>query len=289
MQIVSFKEETTITFVQVNSHHFKYQNHTISYLPVGKGDHLILAFHGFGMDRFAFQDFHGLVTENQKLVSVDLFAHGESVPKDFNGISRTEWKDLLLAFLEHLGHESFSMMAYSLGGKVVLETVNLFPERVKSLLLFAPDGFKRNRFYEFLSLSAMGRWTYRGVIRKPHSFLRFADGLTRFKLLPIRLNKFVHYHIGDKTRRELVYDAHRVYRHFLPDLKALQRGIEENRIHVTFIFGEHDRVIHHSLAQRFMDKLTDKSLLGLHLLNKGHVILDASTASYVEKHNLWFE
>lgn len=248
-----------------------------------------MAFHGFGMDRFSFQDFHGLVTDSQKLVSVDLFSHGESEAKDFSGLSRGEWSELLLAFLKHLGHESFSMMAYSLGGKVVLETVNMFPEKVKSLLLFAPDGFKRNRFYEFLSLSAPGRWTYRGVIRKPKVFLDFVDGLTRFKLLPIRLNKFVHYHIGDKTRRELVYDTHRVYRHFLPDLKALQRRIETHQIKVIFIFGEHDRVIHHSLAKQFIDQLTNKSLAALHLLNKGHVILDESTATYVKNNGLWFQ
>jgi len=120
------------------------------------------------MDRSAFQNFHGLVNENQTLVSIDLFSHGNSVAKDFSGISRAEWKDILEAFLKHLSHERFSMMAYSLGGKVVLETVNLFATRVDELLLFAPDGFKRVKFYEFLSLSPIGRWVYRGVIKRPN-------------------------------------------------------------------------------------------------------------------------
>ncbi len=240
------------------------------------------------MDRFAFEDFHSLVEPHQKLVSLDLFTHGASEPKDFSGLTRAEWKEMLLAFLTHLGHDRFSMMAYSLGGKVVLETVNLFPDRVKSLLLFSPDGFKKNRFYEFLSLSSLGRWTYRGVIRKPHVFLNFADRLTKYKMLPVRLNKFVHHHVGDKTRRELVYDVYRVYRHFIPDLSALQRGIEQHKISITFIFGEYDRVIHHSLAQRFMDRLEDDSLAELHLLNKGHVILEPNSALYIQENNLWF-
>ena len=284
-----FRIKTTCTFTQVKNQLFSYNDYTISYAQIASGDNLILAFHGFGMDRFAFEDFHSLLEPHQKLVSVDLFSHGNSEPRDFNGLSKTEWKGMLLAFLTHLGHERFSMMAYSLGGKVVLETVNLFPEKVESLLLFSPDGFKRNRFYEFLSLSALGRWTYRGVIRKPQAFLNFADRLTKYNVLPLRLNKFVHYHVGDKTRREQVYDAHRVYRHFLPDLNALQRVLEKHEISITFIFGEHDRVIHHSLAQRFMERLSNKSLATLHLLNKGHLILEASTASFIKLNNLWFK
>lgn len=268
---------------------FSYKDYTISYLQEGAGENLILAFHGFGMDRFAFQDFHSLVEPHQKLVSVDLFSHGGSVSEDFSGLSKVEWKSMLLAFLTHIGHDRFSMMAYSLGGKVVLETVILFPEKVEALLLFSPDGFKRNRFYEFLSLSALGRWTYRGVIRKPEVFLNFADRLTKYKLLPFRLNKFVHFHVGDKTRRELVYDVHRVYRHFLPDLKALQCKIEKHEIYITFVFGEHDRVIQHSLAQGFIERLEDKSMSTLHLLNKGHVILDSQTADFIQENNLWFK
>jgi len=274
--------------VQLQNQLFKYQNHILSYLQIGSGENLILAFHGFGMDRNAFSDFHGLVREDQKLVSVDLFSHGESQAKDFSGISRAEWEELMCAFLIHLGHDSFSMLAYSLGGKIVLETVNLFPEKIERLLLFAPDGFKRVRFYEFLSLSAVGRWTYRGVLRRPELMLSFVDFLTRIKLLPLRLNKFVHYHVGDKTRREQVYDVYRVYRHFIPDLNALQRQIESNQIKITLIYGRHDRVIHHSLGERFKEKLSKKELITIHLLNKGHVILDQETAAYVNENNLWF-
>ncbi len=268
---------------------FSHNDYTISYAQTGDGEDLILAFHGFGMDRFAFDDFHSLVKPHQKLVSLDLFSHGESIPKDFSGLSRAEWKNMLEAFLVHLNHSSFSLMAYSLGGKVVLESVNLIPEKVAALLLFSPDGFKKNRFYEFLSLSALGRWTYRGVLRKPDSFLKFADRLTKFKILPMRLNKFVHFHVGDKVRRELVYDAYRVYRHFIPDLSALQREIETHQIPITFIFGKHDRVIHHSLAKRFIKMLNEESLAELHLLNKGHVILENSTAEYIRENNLWFD
>jgi len=272
----------------LESDHFLYQEHTISYRQISDGENLILAFHGFGMDRNAFSDFHRLVLPNQKLVSVDLFSHGGSTAKDFSGISRTEWKELLEAFLKHLGHERFSMMAYSLGGKVVLETVNLFAPQIDQLLLLAADGFKRVRFYEFLSLSALGRWVYRGVIKRPHWLLRFADFLTKVRLLPLRLNKFVHYHVGDKTRRELVYDVYRIYRHFIPDLRALHREIQQNQIRLTFIYGEHDRVIHHSLGEKFMADMADKSLASIHLLDKGHVILDAETARFVEENGLWF-
>ncbi len=276
------------TFAGLISESFTYQKHTISYLQIGDGEHLILAFHGFGMDKSAFKDFHSLVRPDQKFVSVDLFGHGNSVPKDLSGISRIEWQAILSAFLNHLSHDRFSLMAYSLGGKVVLETVNLFAKQIDQLLLLAADGFKRVKFYEFLSLSPIGRWVYRRVLSHPSIFLGFVDFITRVKILPLKLNKFVHYHIGNKERRELVYDVYRIYRNFIPDTALFHNQIFSNQITITFIYGEHDRVIHHSLGEKFIKAMHDKSLAKIHLLDKGHLILDSETAAYIKKNNLWF-
>ncbi len=267
---------------------FRYNDHSLSYLQAGHGDELILAFHGFGMDRNAFISFHRLIQPHQKLISIDLFDHGESKSADYSGLTKNEWKILISSFLAHIGHTNFSLLAYSLGGKVALETVNLFPERVRQLILLAPDGFKKNRYYEFLSLSSFGRWTYRRIINHPKTFLKFTDFLTHIKILSPKLKKFVHHHIGDSERRELVYDVYRVYRHFIPDLHLFQRNIESNKISISFIFGKHDVIIHHSLAQRFIDRLQNKDLAKKYLLDKGHVILDDQTAEFILKTGLWF-
>jgi pimeloyl-ACP methyl ester carboxylesterase len=54
-----------------------------------------------------------------------------------------------------------------MGGRVALVLLELMPERVKSLLLLAPDGFKINLIYKFASETKLGRSMYKYLIDHP--------------------------------------------------------------------------------------------------------------------------
>lgn len=50
------------------------------------------------------------------------------------------------SFLLNFGIEKFGLIGYSMGGRIVLVTMELMYQRINSVLLIAPDGLKINPF-----------------------------------------------------------------------------------------------------------------------------------------------
>ena len=123
------------------------------YAVFGSGEKVVVAFHGFGREAGDFEQFTSALEHDERFISINLFQHGNSQwPSEralTDSLKKNEHAKFFQAFLGHLGVERFSLFAYSLGGKIAMQTCLLMPAQIDKMLLIAPDGLKVNRFYRF--------------------------------------------------------------------------------------------------------------------------------------------
>ena len=71
-----------------------------------------------------------------RTVAVDLTGHGKTaVPEDINRYSMEQQVEDLEALFDMLSLERFTLVGYSMGGRVALAYTVQYPERVSSLIL----------------------------------------------------------------------------------------------------------------------------------------------------------
>ncbi len=102
-------------------------NHT---LPV------IVLLHGFTGSTGTWSEVIDLLKENYHMVAIDLIGHGKTTaPLDPNRYSMEEQIADLEALFNELNIPEFTLLGYSMGGRIALSYTINFPERVTSLIL----------------------------------------------------------------------------------------------------------------------------------------------------------
>lgn len=264
---------------------------TLEYLIAGSGESAVLCFHGFGRKAEDFLAFQSLLKPGQRIISINLFAHeGSFFPKERiekKPLKKEEWKEILESLLEEEGVKDFDLLGYSMGGRIAMTTLLLMPERVRSLLLIAPDGIKINALYKFASGTKLGRWIYRGLIRNPKSLFRLADRLHKWKFINDKLHRFVYVHLDSLEKRQLVYDVWLIHKDMFPDLRAVAALVREGEVRFNMVFGKHDSVITPALGKKMSELIGSEK--HYHEIESGHRLINENTAKYLEENKLWPE
>ena len=268
-----------------------YKSFQIEYQIIGDLEwltHLVFAFPGFGRLTSDFEIFLPLLKKGEVICAINLFGHGKSAfPKSRplkRGLNPGEQLEILEFLCQKLGVANFSLLAYSLGGKIALSILEFAPDKIKKVTFLAPDGVKKNLLYKFSANTAFGRWMYKGIEKNPKFLLDSSRLLTRLRLLPKKLLKFVEYHMASKERRQLVGDVWMIYPFFEPDIPKIQENINTWKIPTVLIYGKYDRVIPIWQGEKLNDGLEKDSL---NVLENGHLLVDEKTIQYLDKNNLW--
>jgi pimeloyl-ACP methyl ester carboxylesterase len=268
---------------------FTYNDLQLEFAVTGSGPETIVCLHGFGRSADDFQLFAPLLKPQQRMVAINLFAHGNSLfPEERMSkqpLSKEEWRDAIGALLDSLQAPQFHVMGYSMGGRLAMVLMETMPERIVSLVLLAPDGLKRNWIYRFVSETKPGRMMYRYIIEKPEFLLHTVDLLRKLRLLHQKIHRFVHVQLETREKRQLVYNAWLIHRNLFPHLPDVARCIESRKIPFALLFGSYDRVI----PSRDGRKLLRHFNASKHafLLPLGHRLIHPSTADYLKQHNWW--
>ncbi len=269
--------------------YFSYKDLQIEYGEFGNGKSVVIAMHGFGREAEDFRQFIPILREDERIVAINLFPHAKSNWPEtrplLESLSTNEHKLLIEAFLAHLNVESFSLLGYSLGGKVALSTYQLMPDRIERMLLIAPDGLKINLFYRFLVNTSLGRSFYKGVMKRPGLLFKTADFAKSTGLINGKLHRFVYVHMDSHEKRKLVFETWMIYRDFVPDLDEIAEQMNSSKLHFKLLMGKHDSVIKIKDGKRFVAKLQhEKSLFEL---ASGHQLLNENTVNFIVENNIW--
>ena len=93
---------------------------------------------------------------------------------DFPIHGKTNWNEGLLfephdliSIIDLIKPENkkIHMLAYSMGGRVALQLLQVMPEQIASLVLMAPDGLHKNKWQWLATKTKIGNLIFRSVMK----------------------------------------------------------------------------------------------------------------------------
>ena len=238
----------------------------LHYIKIGTGPRVMICFHGFGRDATMFQSYQNMFP-NFTIYSVSLFYHGSNWKDQRTCLNDKRWKAMFGDFLLSEGIENFSLLGFSLGGKVALYTFQLFSDRVDELHLIAPYGIKAN-VVELITQRLP--FVYRRLeryVHHPAHLLLLLGMLRRYKLLDATLLNITINQMSSREARARIFHTMRLYGALRLNLKSIRRKLETSKVPVVFYLGLYDKILTLKALNKYLSALVDSSL---HVMPSGH-------------------
>lgn len=211
------------------------------YSKLGTGSKILLAFHGFGQDNKIFKDWVGIAGETYTIFAFDLFYHGNST-RNYNKLSKNEWKSFLHSFLEQEQVDQFSILGFSLGGRFAITSALSFPNQTEELILLAPDGIFLTLWFKLATNPAI-KWLFKYFMVNPGKLDKLLKLNDRYKLVSPYLGDFVRKEMGDSTNRKRVYISWNYFKSLGYSKKRLIRLFRDASFKRRIILGDMDHII----------------------------------------------
>lgn len=261
---------------------------SLEYTQWGNGKKTLFVFHGFGRTYADFRCFTNGFEEKYTIVGVNIFFHGQSEignrNVDKNPLELIELKSFFEDFLASLHIQSFSLLGYSLGGRICLKLLEEFAERVDQTILLAPDGLIVNRWYALLSHNKLGRAVFRWLIRHNDGFYFILDKITQMGLISRRLKTFVLNEIRTTESQWKVYNVWSFLRKIEPDFRKLGQKLKVNNSELTIVIGKHDKIIPLGNTKKLKRVYPTTKV---YVAESGHALISDSVKIELERNGLF--
>ncbi|GAA4310571.1 hypothetical protein GCM10023143_19110 [Compostibacter hankyongensis] len=235
----------------------------------GSGTRLLLALHGFAEDAAVFSCLEPCLGTDYTIVAPDLPFHGQTRWSE-KYFTPADLAELASALLKRYGCREFSLLGYSMGGRLALSLAGLRMESIRELILLAPDGIKNNPWHLFVIKSRLGNQLLHKMVSHPTLFFRLLETGRKLRLLSEGFYRFIFYQMETAQKRLLVYRVWTAMKTMLPDIGQLRREIRRCGTSVWLLFGRYDRVIPPAVGEKLARGLPQCRCL---VLEKGHQLL----------------
>ena len=111
----------------------------IHYLEAGVGEPLLLI-HSIGQSLFTWRNVFAELSENYRVIALDLLGHGYSGRPDTFSYSMDATAESIRLFLDAKGIQSAHMIGFSMGAMYMLRFLSLYPDRVANCIAISPGG-----------------------------------------------------------------------------------------------------------------------------------------------------
>lgn len=260
-----------------------YKKNLLHYVKAGNGKHPLLVFHGFGQDHTLYLPLLKSLSKKYTLYIIDLFFHGKSQwNEDEEPLKKSEWTRILKVLFQEQHIRSFSILAYSLGGKFALATIEAYPQQIKDIFLIAPDGIKTSFWYNLATYPSIFRNFFKSMILHHERFLLIARKLNQFNLVDKGLIRFANYQMNTEAKRKRVYYSWVVFRNLKFDLKKIAHLINRHNIRLTMVVGKYDKVIRAENMKRLLKHVHHYRL---EIIESGHSELISQSLPFINGQN----
>jgi pimeloyl-ACP methyl ester carboxylesterase len=225
----------------------------LSYQTFGTGDETVLCLHGHGRSS---SDFLFLQDANVKVVSIDLFFHGESViPENRIDKNPVSWADIAPVFEQLFQQENIDrchFLAFSQGGRFALLMLQHFTDRVQTFTLLAPDGMDNRSFYNWSSRQGFFRKLFHYWKKKPEKLQKLADVALKVKLMRPKVRDFVYHFSSNPDTMLRASKTWMAFRKLQPDPVLIGLKVKQYHLPFRIIMGKYDQVIRPQQALLFL-------------------------------------
>jgi len=238
----------------------------LKYRKFGNGPLTMIAFHGFGRDATMFQPYES-VFASYTIYSVDLYFHGNSENHQPNHLDEHHWELAFSDFLQREQIDKFSILGFSLGGKLALFTYQLFSEHIENLHLIAPYGIQKNLVEVLVQKTPFLYKKLNRFVDDPSYLFRLLNLLHSCQLINTTLVKIISRQLDSKQKRFRAFHTMLVYGAVRLDLESIQQSLSMHNPKVHLYLGKYDQVLRLKTLYRYLGYLKHFSL---HVLPSGH-------------------
>jgi pimeloyl-ACP methyl ester carboxylesterase len=260
----------------MQQHKLSFKNSLINYYVSGSGDKTLFCLHGYGEDGASFSFLEKYIGETYTLYAIDFPFHGATKWSEKAPLSE---EDLLNIFnsINKNQNDLFSLLAYSMGGRIAMHLLQKFPGKTERIVLIAPDGLRENFWYKISTQTKIGNKLFKKTMQQPGLFFSFLNAAEKINLLNKSIVKFVHNYLDDKNERILLYKRWTVLRAFEPNLSAIKKICSTKNIQVYLLFGSFDKIILSKRAGIFKQSKN----IHIKIIEAGHQLLKEKYASSI--------
>lgn len=257
------------------SRFIQFKQSRIAFTTSGTGEKILFCFHGFGEDSRTFSHLVPSLGSLYTIITIDLPFHGSTQWNEGLTMLPNDLIAILDAIISEPGivhkyRQRYSLLGFSLGGRIAMHLAQLQPHRAEQLVLLAPDGLVMNFWYWLGTQTRLGNTLFAYTMRKPGWFFSLATTAGRLGLVNKSVLRFVHLYIDDKQARMDLYHRWTTLRKFKPSISTLSQLVQQHNIKVRFLFGRHDRIILHKRSAPFA---TDTRNVSITVIDAGHNLL----------------
>ncbi len=203
---------------------------------------------------------------------IELFFHGGTQWNEPDWPKAEDWEAIIDIVLREFGSpESFTLMGYSLGGRIALYTTSLMPLRVNRLILLGSDGLGMDRFYHFATRNRIGTALFKRFVTKPGFIERPLQWALKRKWISEPLYQFIRVKMDTQEKRQLLYQRWMSTGDLLAPPRKAAGILQEHGIQTILVMGRMDRVIPYHLGERFVQWYSGATLISL---DQGHHIIN---------------
>src|SRR5258706_5128363 len=180
----------------MHQHQLAYKHSIINYYVYGSGSKLLFCLHGYGEDGSSFGFLEKYIGSACTMYAIDLPFHGAT---QWNEKEAFTPDDLLSVFdsINIKQNKSFSLFAYSMGGRAAMHLLQQVPEKIERAVLVAPDGLHINFWYWLTTQTSIGNKLFNITMNNPRWFFGFLDAGGKVRLLNKSIIKFVHHFLDN--------------------------------------------------------------------------------------------
>lgn len=261
----------------------------LHFQKIGNGQKILLAFHGMGQDFLCFQPFAQAFAHQYTTYLFDLPYHGKSENlygehyQPDEAISKMMWQEYLMAFLDAHEIDTFSVIAFSIGGRFGLATLEAFSNRIDQLILIAPDGVTEHPIYYLATRFKFFRNIFKVFNLQQRYFYLLAATLVKLRVVHPNVIKMVAKMLKSPEERTRLYRAWVGYRKLTFKVTHLFDLINQRPDLMVLVFmGKYDKLLPLKSVRPLTDKLGNQRLI---VLPTGHGQLVNKVIKFLKNNN----
>lgn len=270
-----------MTHTSVRHLYLPYRSSRMHLLKVGSGPKVVLAFHGFSEEANGFLEIAPAFSGTYTLYAFDFPFHGKTEWHEPSDLDLSDLTAMIRQLQNMEGFSSFSLLGFSMGGRLCLSVVPHFLPALDGLFLVAADGIRTHKVFNIAMYPIWGRWVFRWVMQKPGVFFRLVESLYSIRIISRFLHKFAKNHMDTPEKRNRIFHTWVALKNFVPDVPVVQRLLTEAVIPVHLFFGERDEVIPTEVGRKFASGVPHATF---DIIPKGHKLIHPILVPYLKKY-----
>ncbi|HEY0272754.1 MAG TPA: alpha/beta fold hydrolase [Chitinophaga sp.] len=261
--------------------HFQltYGPHDFHGIRAGHGPALLVCLHGFGESAAHFLPLAEGLGRRFTLVALDMPLHGRTVWNGEAPMRKEDLQHILGLLLQQEGFTRFTLLGYSMGGRLALCAVESMAAQLDALVLLAPDGLFANPWHLFVTQTGVGHRLFRYQVTHPAFFFKLLVLARRLGWINESIYKFAYQRMDTEEKRLQVYRVWTTLRRMMPDLHRVALQMRQYQVKLLQVFGQYDRVIPPAFSRRFGNADFPVTTL---VLEKGHQLINGSLGETID-------